>query len=114
METWTTAAPFAGLGGLLCSVLFYLFIKRAPAGSKEMVEIAEAIHDGAMAFLKREYTILAVFVAIVFFLLLLGTLIVLTEGTAIAPFIYALFFQELFPLVCNALLIIVQFPSLKT
>ena len=69
METWTTAAPFAGLGGLLCSVLFYLFIKKAPAGSKEMVEIAEAIHDGAMAFLKREYTILAVFVAIVFFLL---------------------------------------------
>ena len=28
---------------------------------------------------------------IVFFLLLFGTLIVLTEGTAIAPFIYALF-----------------------
>ena len=28
---------------------------------------------------------------IAFFLLLFGTLIVLTEGTAIAPFIYALF-----------------------
>ena len=28
---------------------------------------------------------------IVFFLLLFGTLIVLTEGTAVAPFIYALF-----------------------
>jgi len=28
---------------------------------------------------------------IVFFLLLLGALIVLTEGSAIAPFIYALF-----------------------
>jgi len=28
---------------------------------------------------------------IFFFLLLFGTLIVLTEGTAIAPFIYALF-----------------------
>ena len=28
---------------------------------------------------------------IIFFLLLFGTLIVLTEGTAIAPFIYALF-----------------------
>ena len=28
---------------------------------------------------------------IVFFLLLFGTLIVLTEGSAIAPFIYALF-----------------------
>lgn len=30
-------------------------------------------------------------IPIVIFLLLLGTLIVLTEGTAIAPFIYALF-----------------------
>ena len=28
---------------------------------------------------------------IIFFLLLFGTLIVLTEGTALAPFIYALF-----------------------
>jgi len=28
---------------------------------------------------------------IVFFLILFGTLIVLTDGTAIAPFIYALF-----------------------
>ena len=28
---------------------------------------------------------------ILFFLILFGTLIVLTEGTAIAPFIYALF-----------------------
>ena len=28
---------------------------------------------------------------IIFFLLLLGTLIILTEGTAIAPFIYTLF-----------------------
>tara|TARA_B100000029_G_C17136752_1_gene800833 strand:+ start:121 stop:279 length:159 start_codon:yes stop_codon:yes gene_type:complete len=30
-------------------------------------------------------------VPIVFFLLLFGTLLVLTEGTAIAPFIYAIF-----------------------
>ena len=30
-------------------------------------------------------------VPIAFFLLLFGTLIVLTEGTAIAPFIYAIF-----------------------
>ena len=30
-------------------------------------------------------------IPIVFFLLLLGTLIVLTEGTALAPFIYTIF-----------------------
>ena len=69
MEIWTNAAPFIGLGGLLCSLLLYFYIKKAPAGTPEMVEISEAIHEGAMAFLKREYTILAGFIVIVFVLL---------------------------------------------
>ena len=69
MEIWTSAAPFIGLGGLLCSLLLYFYIKKSPAGTPEMVEISEAIHEGAMAFLKREYTILAGFIVIVFALL---------------------------------------------
>ena len=69
MEIWTSAAPFIGLGGLLCSLLLYFYIKKSPAGTPEMVEISEAIHEGAMAFLKREYTILAGFIVIVFVLL---------------------------------------------
>ena len=69
MEIWTSAAPFVGLGGLLCSLLLYFYIKKSPAGTPEMVEISEAIHEGAMAFLKREYTILAGFIVIVFVLL---------------------------------------------
>lgn len=58
-----------GLGGLFCSLLLYFYIKKSPAGTPEMVEISEAIHEGAMAFLKREYTILAGFIVIVFVLL---------------------------------------------
>lgn len=69
IEIWTSAAPFMGLGGLLCSLLLYFYIKKSPAGTPEMVEISEAIHEGAMAFLKREYTILAGFIVIVFALL---------------------------------------------
>ena len=69
MEIWTSVAPFIGLGGLLCSLLLYFYIKKSPAGTPEMVEISEAIHEGAMAFLKREYTILAGFIVIVFALL---------------------------------------------
>ncbi len=69
MEIWTSAAPFIGLGGLLCSLLLYFYIKKSPAGTPEMVEISEAIHEGAMTFLKREYTILAGFIVIVFVLL---------------------------------------------
>jgi K(+)-stimulated pyrophosphate-energized sodium pump len=45
-----------------------------------MIEIASAIHEGAMVFLKREYQILAVFVLVVF--ALLGLFI--NGGTAIA------------------------------
>jgi len=69
METWTSAAPYAGLVGLLFALLIYLAIKRYSSGSERMIEISDDIHDGAMAFLKREYSILLLFVIVVFALL---------------------------------------------
>ena len=72
METWTTFAPYMGLGGLLCALLIYLYIKKSPPGSDLMVEISDLIHEGAMTFLRREYTILFGFVVIVFALLFAG------------------------------------------
>jgi K(+)-stimulated pyrophosphate-energized sodium pump len=42
------------------------FIYRHDPGTEEMQEIAKATQDGAMAFLKREYTVLSVFVVVVF------------------------------------------------
>jgi K(+)-stimulated pyrophosphate-energized sodium pump len=47
----------------------YVYILRQPSGSGAMQEIATAIHEGAMVFLKREYQILVVFVLVVFALL---------------------------------------------
>ena len=81
MEAWTSWAPLMGVGGLLIALLIYRYIKRNDAGSQEMIDIAEAIHEGSMAFLRREYSILLVFVAIVFGLLLWG---VEPRGTAFA------------------------------
>jgi K(+)-stimulated pyrophosphate-energized sodium pump len=72
MEMWTTTAPYLGLVGLVFAFLFYGYIVKHPPGSEKMVEIADAIHDGAMTFLRREYTILLVFIVIVFVLLFLG------------------------------------------
>ena len=69
MEFWMTSAPYLGLIGLFGSLLLYSSVKSGDAGTQKMVEISEAIHEGAMAFLKREYTILLVFVAVVFFML---------------------------------------------
>jgi K(+)-stimulated pyrophosphate-energized sodium pump len=72
MEAWTTAAPYLGIGGLLVAFSIYRFIVKQDAGTPIMVEITEAIHEGAMAFLKREYSILLVFVVVVFALLYAG------------------------------------------
>jgi len=69
MLHWTVYAPVVGLLGLLCAWAIYASLKRKPTGTDEMREIAEAIHNGAMAFLRREYSILLIFVAAVFVLL---------------------------------------------
>ncbi len=58
-----------GLLGLLFAILLYFYVKRYPKGTALMQEIAEAIHSGAMIFLRREYTYIIVFVAIVFIVL---------------------------------------------
>ena len=66
---WTDWAPYLSLFGLACAGLIYLYLKKQPVGTDVMRELSDAIHDGAMAFLKREYTILAIFVAVVFVVL---------------------------------------------
>ena len=55
-----------GLLGLLFALSLYFLIKKYPQGSELMKEIAEAVHSGAMIFLRREYTAIAIFVLIVF------------------------------------------------
>lgn len=49
---------------LLVAGVFSYLIGKKSAGNSKMTEIADAIADGAMAFLKREYKVLAIFVAI--------------------------------------------------
>lgn len=63
-------APFVGLFGLLYAWRLLGQLKQEPAGNAKMIEIQGAIRDGAMAFLNREYRMLAIFLVIVFSLLL--------------------------------------------
>ncbi len=71
MESWVSLAPLFGVVGLaIAGGLFMMIIKQSP-GNEKMVEIGEAIHDGAMVFLKAEYIRIAVFVGVVFVLLFL-------------------------------------------
>ncbi|HEY8370621.1 MAG TPA: sodium-translocating pyrophosphatase [Thermodesulfobacteriota bacterium] len=69
--TLVHAAPVLGVLGLLLALGIYAYIKRQPDGNERMREIADQIHLGAMVFLRREYSILAVFIVVVFVLLAL-------------------------------------------
>jgi K(+)-stimulated pyrophosphate-energized sodium pump len=68
----TPYAPFLGIFGLIVAYLIYGYVKKQPNGNALMQELEQAIHDGAMAFLFKEYTYLAVFIVVVFVALLFG------------------------------------------
>ncbi|MFA4880725.1 MAG: sodium-translocating pyrophosphatase [Candidatus Doudnabacteria bacterium] len=55
--------------GLLFALFLAVKILRQDAGTEKMREISAAIHEGAMAFLHKEYKILAVFVLVFGFVL---------------------------------------------
>jgi len=69
MEMLVRITPALGAVGLLAALALYMWINRQPAGNEKMREIAAAIHEGSLAFLKREYSILVIFVAVVALLL---------------------------------------------
>jgi len=58
-------SPYLGLLGVAFAALLYWRIARADAGNARMKDIAEQIHTGAMAFLRREYSILLIFIVVV-------------------------------------------------
>jgi K(+)-stimulated pyrophosphate-energized sodium pump len=65
-------APVFGIAGLLMAFAVYRYVVAQPAGSGAMTDIAEAIETGAMAFLRKEYSILVWFIVVVSVLLSLG------------------------------------------
>ena len=74
MNAFTLAAPVAGALALLFAFWKTAWINRQDAGDARMKEIAALIREGAMAFLAREYRVLAIFVAIVAALLVAANL----------------------------------------
>jgi K(+)-stimulated pyrophosphate-energized sodium pump len=68
MDTGLLSAVI-GLAGLIFALILFSWIKSKPHGTDLMKEISEVIHEGAMIFLKREYSILVIFVILVFALL---------------------------------------------
>ena len=69
MGMFAAISPVLGIIGLVVAFMIYRSVASRPDGNDKMREIADAIHEGAMAFLKREYQILSIFVVAVFLLL---------------------------------------------
>ena len=53
--------PLLGVVGLICAFFIYRLVVRYPEGEEKIKKIADQIHLGAMVFMKREYTMLAIF-----------------------------------------------------
>ncbi len=59
-------APVLGGVGIALAGLNYLAVTRRPEGNETMRTYAQAIHDGAMTFLKREYIAITLFALVLF------------------------------------------------
>ena len=62
-NTVLSIALVAGVAALGLAVFYTRAVLATSQGNERMVELATAIREGAMAFIRREYTWVAVFVA---------------------------------------------------
>jgi len=62
-------ALLAALAGIIYGIYLIFWILKKPQGTDEMKKIAKAIQEGAGAFLKRQYTTVAVVALIIFIIL---------------------------------------------
>jgi H(+)-translocating pyrophosphatase len=58
-------APIGAIVALLMAIKFYKEVKSANEGDANMIEIAGHVTEGAMAYLKRQYKVVAIFFLIV-------------------------------------------------
>ncbi len=68
---WAVIAIIVGLLSFGLAAYFYQWVKKLPTANKKLEDIGKLVRDGAFAFLKREYRILAIFAGCVGLLLFL-------------------------------------------
>lgn len=62
-------APVGGILALIMAKMFQMSVMKKSEGDENMIEIAQAVRDGAMAYLTRQYKVVAgVFVLLIIFL----------------------------------------------
>jgi len=63
-EVWLYVAAVMGAAALVLAYVYTRQVNAVSPGNDRMVELMDAIRDGAMAFLRREYRAIAVFVLV--------------------------------------------------
>ena len=63
----------SGVLALLFAFISAVYVLRQDKGSPKMIEISKAIHEGASAFLKRQYRTIAIFTIVI--AIILGVLL---------------------------------------
>ncbi len=71
MPTWIFLIPVLGIIALIFAFIKASWINRQDPGTEIMIEISGHVREGAMAFLRREYRVLSIFVIVVAILLAL-------------------------------------------
>ena len=60
MSSLTNVPPIFGVLGLVCAFIIYILMTRYDEGEDKVKKIADSIHEGAMAFMHREYSYLLI------------------------------------------------------
>ena len=87
MDLALIAAPIVGILALIFAMYKAKYVESVSPGTDRMQEIASYIEEGAMAFLKREYRVVAIFMAVLFVVLI----VVINIQTAICFVIGGIF-----------------------
>ena len=61
MNDLSQIPPLVGVVGLLVSFVIYAVVRSYDPGTDALKKIADAIHEGAMVFMRREYSMLSMF-----------------------------------------------------
>ncbi len=85
----------AGISAILSAIALAIYIIKKPAGNEKMREISGVIQKGAIAFLKEEYKVIVIFVAIVFIILLTASFYIDLPWQTSLAFLTGAFFSAL-------------------
>jgi len=83
---WFWLAPLGAIASLAVASKFYFDVKSKPEGTPRMAEIALAVREGAMAYLKRQYSVVAIVFAGLFLVFMAMSFFGLQSG--IVPFTF--------------------------